>query len=103
MESDKSYSKASICLRVLNKLALENLEKPGKPRKIKDILEEKDFVPYGNRAMKEFRELENVDQQRHVLRYRQELGKKYAKSNRYKARLPNKRTIYVHEFSFRLW
>ena len=91
MESDKSYSKASICLRVLNKLALTR--PPGKPRKIKDALEEKDFVPYGNRAMKEFRALENVDQQRHVLRYTAHVGKTYTKSNRYKARLSNKRTF----------
>ena len=58
-------------------------EEPTKPKKIKDILEEKDFILDKSKSKKEFKELGNVDQQRHVLRFRQEIAKKYSKSNRY--------------------
>ena len=58
-------------------------EQPTKPKKIKDVLEAKDFVLDKSASKKEFKELGNVDQQRHVLRFRQEIAKKYSKSNRY--------------------
>ena len=66
--------------------------------KIKDVLEEQDFVPDENKAKKEFRSLENADQQQNVVNYRQEIGKIYGKSNRYKAELPNKLSIILCAF-----
>ena len=60
-------------------------EQPTKPKKIKDVLEAKDFVLDKSASKKEFKELGNVDQQRHVLRFRQEIAKKYSKSNRYES------------------
>ena len=63
--------------------AIEMKEQPTKPKKIKDVLEAKDFVLDKGPSKKEFKELGNVDQQWHVLRFRQEIAKKYSKSNRY--------------------
>ena len=62
---------------------MELQEEPTKPKKIKDVLEGKDFILDKSKSKKEFKELGSVDQQRHVLRFRQEFAKKYGKSNRY--------------------
>ena len=64
---------------------MELQEEPTKPKKIKDVLEGKDFILDKSKSKKEFKELGSVDQQRHVLRFRQEFAKKYGKSNRYDA------------------
>ena len=62
---------------------IEMKEQPTKPKKIKDVIEAKDFVLDKSASKKEFKELGNDDQQWHVLRFRQEIAKKYSKSNRY--------------------